>query len=422
MASVEIGPARRLIVSFRPDAGYGTLAIESDQPDFELKLARAGKMYRSAHVAGKTIIFDHLPPGQYVVSASKDGFGAAAGVPVAVRRLQKARVVVSLESLSSFLVHSLPQTEILVDGKSVGITDANGNLTLNNVACARHMVEARRHDHKLAKEVQLIGDKLPDQVDLPLKPESGTVVLTLFPASSTVSVSQVDGKVLPLSGTQFELPGGQYRITVKAPNFEERTQTVDIVPERINHYDLSLTEQRPAFQPTQTLTANIEGWNRQEWDFNKKSSAMSHKKAGISLFDSQHSQGSYVFTVSRDKFPMLGRRTMQWVANYLDPNNYLLFSISRAGFESYFVQNGQATQHGTTSQTPELDQYTIAMIVQARQIDVFLQEDGKWVRIGQWTNVQQDLDRGKFGFKDRVIVRNFRFDGTHPLLTAGVPH
>ncbi|HEX4164001.1 MAG TPA: protein kinase [Bryobacteraceae bacterium] len=405
---VEVGSTRTLAISFSPESNSGALIIDTNQPGVELALLSGGKTIRSVYAANNKLAVNNLPIGQYELHASKNGFQSPPDFSVNVERGRTAHLEIPLQQLVSISLHTLPQAQIVVDGKPSGTTDADGRLNLADVAAGEHRIEAHRHGKSSSMALHVSAATSQNPLELPLEQGAGTVLLSVTPPSAAVSVSQLDGKILPVSGTQFELAGGYYRVTARAAHFSDRTETINVVPEQTSKVDLSLTAEKPVAE--QVHGPSLDGWDKDAWDFDRNHTAILHKKSGISLFSSQQSQGTYVFTVAHgDKWGTHGKNSIQWVAGYLDHGDYLLFSIGRDGFESFLVQNGNKIQHGSLVPLPKLKQYSISMNIRAQRVVTSVYDGQKWQPLQDWNNVLEDLNRGQFGFKDQLTVYTFQF-------------
>jgi hypothetical protein len=74
--------------------------------------------------------------------------------------------------------------------------------------------------------------------------------------------------------------------------------------------------------------------------------SITHTSIGFGLFSAQPSDGIYTFTVPLEKAHFLSKSRLERVAGFIDPRNYLLFSIDQKGFESFTVRDGRRESHG----------------------------------------------------------------------------
>jgi serine/threonine-protein kinase len=106
---------------------------------------------------------------------------------------------------------------------------------------------------------------------------------------------------------------------------------------------------------------------------------------------------------------VFGRRKLEWVANYRDPRNYLLFSLDADGLEIFTVEDGKREAHGPRLIVPKVNYYTFLVQVQSARITTSMQDGAVWKVLSDWNNLPRDVDRGKFGFKDQATIYNFGF-------------
>jgi hypothetical protein len=279
-------------------------------------------------------------------------------------------------------------------------------LKIAQITVGDHRVEARRRGKNAAQQIQVDGSKLNSFLELPLERGPGVISLSLNPSSAAVSVSQMDGKTVAVTGPQFELTPGSYRVTARAPHFEDRTEIIKVMPEQTTTLNWALSPLKASAEPVQSVTLN--GWDKRAWEYDSTHTAIVHKKSGISLFELQRGPGRYVFTVSLDELGPHGKNDIEWVAGYLGRQDYLLFSISRDGFESFLIQNGNKVKHGDPLPVPKLKQYSIAVEIQPRRVVTYLYDGSKWQALQDWNNVLAQLDQGQFGFKNRLTVNRFQ--------------
>ena len=100
---------------------------------------------------------------------------------------------------------------------------------------------------------------------------------------------------------------------------------------------------------------------------------------------------------------------LEGVAGFINPSNYVPFSIDQEGFEICTVRDGQRESHGAKIPLPKLPQYSIMMQIQPGRITTSVFDGKSWKLIEDWTNPPRNVDLGKFGFKDQITVYHFAF-------------
>jgi hypothetical protein len=107
-------------------------------------------------------------------------------------------------------------------------------------------------------------------------------------------------------------------------------------------------------------------------------------------------------------------RRLQWVLNYTDDRNYVLFQTDKKTFYRSVVQNGVTKELARVPMGVDYKgYYTLQMRVAANAVthEVF---DGKgWVTIDSWSDPGRNLASGRFGLlapgSDEIAVSNFAF-------------
>ena len=311
-------------------------------------------------------------------------------------------------------VHTVPGADISVDGKPAGTSDSNGAFALAKLASGRHKVEVRLLGNSATKDVVLRDSDASSQViEIKLEKGPGTVVVVINPPETTLTVSRADGQIVPVSGIRFKLPEGQYRFTARASHFQDHSEVVNVPAGGSVSVDLTLVPVKTLSltppQPSKESAVMQPTLEKRSWVWDRQYDAITHKSIGFALFSAQPSYGTYTFTAPLEKTHLLSKSRLEWVAGFIDPRNYVLFSIDQEGFESYTVRDGQRESHGAKIPLPKLPQYSIMMQIQPGRITTSLFDGKSWKLIEDWTNPPRSLDPGKFGFKDQITVYRFAF-------------
>jgi len=104
-----------------------------------------------------------------------------------------------------------------------------------------------------------------------------------------------------------------------------------------------------------------------------------------------------------------GRR-LQWVVNYVDAQNYILFQMDDNNFYRSVMRNGQKTDEAKIPHKTEKKSFrTIQIRISPSEIIQQTKSGDSWVALDKWSGA--NLSAGKFGFyiqgNDQVALSNF---------------
>jgi serine/threonine-protein kinase len=100
---------------------------------------------------------------------------------------------------------------------------------------------------------------------------------------------------------------------------------------------------------------------------------------------------------------------MEWVANYHDANNYLLFALDKTGLEMFTVSSGKRVAHGSKIVIPPLSKFQIMVQISPGRVTTLLGDGHGWKQLSDWTGLPENVDAGKFGFKGPVALTSFSY-------------
>jgi serine/threonine-protein kinase len=328
--------------------------------------------------------------------------------PVVIKKGQNAMVTLQLKKTPVLLplrVRTLPGANIVVDGNAAGTTGADGSLLISSLVAGVHHVEARRGGKSTVLDVNLAeGEGSTHVADFKLDKSTGTVSLQLDPADSAVTVYNAKGEQIPVTGTHFDLPEGRYHFIARENGYIDRGEAADIAADSPAAVNLKLS-------PITVTTAapSIDGWEAADWTADTKSHTLTHHSTDIGFYTAQPSRGRYIFAGSIGRGFLLGKPKVEWVADYHDPNNYLLFSLDRTGLELVTVSSGKRVPHGSKITLSPLSKYQIMVQIAPGHITTSLGDGHGWKQLSDWTGLPENADAGKFGFKGSLTLTSFSY-------------
>jgi len=406
---VESGTDRLLLIAFENAPGLGTLTVLTDVDGANVQLLHGKTMVRQGKSASGRLDMADLPVGNYTLQASGLPSGTPVVQPIVIKKDQNSTVTFQINKAPVLLplqVRTLPGANILIDGNSAGTTGADGSLLLSTLSPGPHHIEARRSGKSSALDVNLTeGQGNPYVADLKLDKGTGAVTVQLDPANSIMSVSNASGEQLPVSGTYLHLPEGRYHFTSHANGYVDRGETVDVTAGGSAVVNLKLSPLTVASEaPT------ITGWEPNDWTADAKSHTLTHRTTGMGLYAAQPSDGRYIFAGTFGHGFLFGKPKVEWVANYHDPNNYLLFSLGRDGLELFTVSSGKKIATGNRIEFPQLSTYQIMFQIFPEYIVTSLGDGHGWKQLSDWSGFPAKIDVGKFGFKGPVTLTSFSYN------------
>jgi Flp pilus assembly protein TadD len=376
----------------------GTLVVVAGQDNARVFLN--GKLQRQLTQAGQ-LRLPNLELKDYVVQVSKSGFQDPPQQKVRVRTGEEAKLVFNLQPqprLASLSIQGgAPGITVLVDQTLVGTIQPDGTLSVSNVNPGDHTVELRRERFKPRqfKEHFVAGGAISlAAADAALEAAPGELKITFTPADAKVAV--VKGELLKIvsSGVPLNLPAGTYTLTARTADRFTRSATLELVAGQSKTLDLSLA-------PTGMLKWDDPGAWKQEGD------SFARKGGDFALYGVAPASGTFVFSAMLSKGHLL-----QWVLNYTDSKNYVLFQMDDNNFYRSVIHNGNRTDEIIVPHKGEKKSFrTIHIRVSPTEIVHQIKHADSWIVLDRWTQPGVNLSQGKFGFyipgNDQVELSSF---------------
>ena len=134
-----------------------------------------------------------------------------------------------------------------------------------------------------------------------------------------------------------------------------------------------------------------------------------HRGGNIVLAPGAPGAGAYLFTVLLQR----GAR-IEWVVNYQDDKNHVLYQIDKTNFNRVAVGGGKRTDAVKVVHLVNRDAaITLQIEVTAESIKTRIQREQEWFVIDELRKADGDFVRGRFGFRipgrDQIALQDFRF-------------
>ena len=380
----------------------GTLLVIAGQDGAKVFLN--GKLQPQLTHAGQ-LRLPNLEPKDYVVQIAKSGFQDPPQQKIRIRSGEPAKLIFNLQpqpSLASLSIQGgTPGTTVVIDQTEVGTIQPDGTLSVSTVNPGDHTVELRRERFKPRqfKKHFVVGATISlgaSDTSLEAAPESalGGLKITFAPADATVAIVKGDQLKMVSSGVPLNLAAGTYTLTARTAERFTRSSTLEVVAGQSKTLDLSLA-------PTGMSKFDDSGAWKHDGD------SFTRKGGDFVLYGAAPASGTFVFS----GMPAKGRM-LQWVLNYSDPKNYVLFQIDENNFYRTVIRNGEKSDQIIVPDKGDKKSFrTIQIRISATEIIHEIKHGDRWVVLDRWTRPGTNLSLGKFGFyipgSDQVALSNF---------------
>jgi tetratricopeptide (TPR) repeat protein len=376
----------------------GTLLVVAGQDDARVFLN--GKLQRLLTQAGH-LRLPNLEPKDYVVQVSKSGFQDPPQQEIRIRKGEQSRLIFNLQPqprLASLTIRGgNPGTTVLVDQTPVGTIQPDGTLSVSTVNPGDHTVELRQERFKprqFKKHFVVGGTISLAAADAALEAAPGELIITFAPADASVAI--VKGELLKIvsSGVPLNLAAGTYTLTARTVERFTRSSTIEVIAGQSRTLDLSLAP------------SGMSKWDDPgAWKHEKDS--FIRKGGDFVLYGVVPASGTFVFSAMPTKGHLL-----QWVLNYTDAKNYVLFQMDDNNFYRAVIRNGEKTDELKVPNKGDKKSFcTLQIRVSPTEFVHQIKHGDSWTVLDRWTQPGANLSLGKFGFylpgNDQVAVSSF---------------
>lgn len=387
-ASPDTG-AEQVAIRDQPPAGsaqdFGTLLVMTGQDGAKVSLN--GKVQRQLTRGGQ-LRLPSLEPKDYVVEVSKAGFQDPPEQKIRIRKREQSMLVFNLQPqphLASLSIQGgTPGTTVLVDQSPVGTIQPDGMLSVSTVNPGDHIVELHKDRFKprqLKKHFVAGATVSLNATDAAVEAVPGELKITFTPANANVALVKGDLLKVVSSGVPVNLPPGSYTLTARTAERFTRSSTVEIVAGQSKNLVLSLAPNG------MSRWEDPAAWKQEKDSFIRKG-------GDFVLYGVVPTSGTFVFSA----MPTKGR-TLQWVINYTDSRNYILFQMDDNGFTRTVIRNGTKTDEIKVADKGEKKSFrTLQIRVTPTEIDHQIKHGNSWSVLDRWTQSGVNLSLGKFGF------------------------
>jgi hypothetical protein len=381
-----------------PIHNLGTLVVVAGQDDARVFLN--GRLQRQLTQAGELRV-PNLELKDYVVQVSKTGFQDPPQQKIRMRKGEQARLIFVLQPqprLASLTIEGgTPGTAVLVDQTLVGTIQPDGTLSASTVNPGDHTVELRRERFKTRqfKKHFVVGETISlAAAEAALDAAPGELKIFFAPADARVALVKGDLLTIVNSGVPLNLAAGTYTLTARTADGFTRSSTLEVIAGQSRTLNLSLA-------PTGMSNWDDPGAWKQEKD------SYLRKGGDFVLYRTVPTSGTFVFSAMLTK-----GRLLQWVLNYTDPKNYVLFQMDDKNFYRTVIHNGEKSDEIIVPDKGDKKSFrTLHVRVSPTEIIHQIRQGDRWIVLDRWTQPNINLSQGKFGFllpgDDQVAVSSF---------------
>ena len=383
------------------DHNTGALLVVAGQDGASVFLN--GKLQPQITQAGQ-LLLPNLDGKDYVVRVSKNGFQDAPQQTIRIRNGEQAKLVFNLQPLPHFasltIQGGVPGTRVLIDQTSVGAIQQDGTLSASNLNPGDHSIELRKEGFKprqFAKHFVAGAAISLIAADAALEAAPSQLKITFTPAEAKVAIVKAgELPVMVNSGVSLNVAAGTYTLTARTADRFARSSTFEITAGQSKTLDLSLAP------------SGMSKWdNPAAWKHETDSFIC--KGGDYVLYGVTPVSGTFAFSAMASK-----GRVVQWVLNYTDSKNYVLFQIDDNAFYRSLIRNGEKTNEIIVPDKGDKKTFrTLHIRVSPTEIVHQIKHGDSWTVLDRWTLPGVDLSQGKFGFyiprSDEVALSSFAF-------------
>jgi hypothetical protein len=376
----------------------GTLLVVTGQDDARVFLD--GKLQPRLTQSGQ-LCLPNLELKDYVVQVSKSGFQDPPPQKIRIRKGEQAKLVFNLQPQPRLALLTIrggaPGTTVLIDQTLVGTIQPDGTLSVSTVNPGDHIVELRKERFKprQLKKHFVAGENISlAATDTTLEAAPGELRINFAPADAIVAISKGELPTVIKSGVPLNLAPGTYTLTARTADRYTRSSTLEVIAGQSKILNLSLA-------PNGMSKWDDPGAWKQEGD------SFTRKGGDFVLYGVAPAAGTFAFSVMLTKGHLL-----QWVLNYTDAKNYVLFQLDDNNFYRTVIRNGEKTDEIKIPDRGDKKSFRELHIrVSPTELVNQIRHGNSWTVLDRWAQPGANLILGKFGFyipgNDQVALSHF---------------
>ena len=396
---IDVGTAPTLTAFLVSDQDIGTLLIVTGEDNVQVFL---NNQLQKRSTQGGQLRIPNLAPKDYVVRVAKSGYQNVPEQEATIRKGDVSRLNFTLQPvphLASLTIEGgAAGAAVLLSGEQIGTIQPDGKFQSATITPGDHVIEIRKPGFtpKVLRKHFSAGSSVPvSGAEAAMDVAAAQLKVTFTPADAVVTIVKNGAPPIKLtSGAPLAVAPGTYQLTASVGNLP-RSAPIEIgagESRTIGPLSLAPGGMQDFDDPA--------GWKaNQSW--------FVHRGGGFVLYKTSPTSGTFVFSAMLDK----GHR-LQWVFNYTDDNNYVLFQMDENFFYRSEVRGGKTTEEAKVPfKTDKKKSRTFQIVVTPNRIVHQIQQGNAWALLDSWNSSGVNASLGKFGFylpgSDEVELSNF---------------
>ncbi|MCW5980951.1 MAG: protein kinase [Bryobacteraceae bacterium] len=404
----EAGSSPTLVISAAANLNLGGLRILTSEDD--VKVFIGGSLYRRPTVRGRLLLY--LPPKEYAIRVEKDGFITPPEQTVTIVQGQEARLDFKLAPVpltASLVVRGgIPDSEVSMDGRRLGMVQADGVFTATGIEPGKHTLQIRKERYRPLEVTHDFAPGKPIEIAGALESAVGKLVIQVMPADAAVKLElQREGDTArrPVTNRTMELPEGVYTVVASAAGFHGYEATVKIVP---SQSATAMVQLQPL--PTQQAKPSS-GFSLADWEaaggWAREGSALVRRGGDYVLLPPSTGPGVVQFRAELQR----GKR-LDFVVNFRDQRNHILYRLERRELERAQFVNGRKQDEAKRKHTLDLEQpVELVVTFSGDSVNVSAVTGNQHVLLDSFQ--PKDPSVGRFGFRipgrDQIALTDFKY-------------
>ena len=411
-------PVVQTFVLTKGAAGTGSILITTGEDQVSAKINGYAHWLKSRN---GLIRIGSVKPGTYKVEVFKDGFQSPPPANVEVKAGEEIRIEMRprvVVRLASVTISGPAGAQVVIDGSAAGSIPASGSMTLD-LPPGQHSFELRRGTTRTASVARELraGESvsLGSELAFP-RQANGTVKFEITPPGARMTLrrrGEAENQAQAVTHPTMTLPEGSYVLTVSAQGHATSVVTFQVAAGSANTIPVALRQladqSRADTSPPRGIQdfQDISSWTADgEWRV--------RRGGNFVVYGAPPSPGTYQFA-----FQLRRGKRAQWVVNYKDPRNHVLYRVEDKEIVRVEVVNGRQKETGKTAhKLANLKEFDVRIVVERNRIRHEFRQGGGWVAVDQMQSPSDDLSAGRFGFlvpgnrlglADEVAVKDFVF-------------
>ncbi len=392
--AIEPSNAPALVVSLSTGSASGTLRIEANVPQAQVKID--GKLRKNPMSNGsKTVL---LETGKHKIQVIAPRYQDSEEREVNIQERKTTREVFSLVSLQAQL--SLEAAEsgatVYIDGEPRGTVPESGSLQLA-LTPGDHKFGLKKATYEdspiLTREFKPRQTETINGRQLPLL-RYGSLIFNVTPTNATVTLLTGNEPARAVRPNEVVfLKKGTYTYTIEADHFATISGTCAVEPNNSTAIGRSLQAAGPQESTDADLFEDPSQWShRGNWWVLKKSDYAWLKPRN----------GSFSVIIEKPHSVLFARKKVEWTLDYRSEGNKITYSASGKTLSRQVVAGGSPASSQVKAQfTERPDTYHFIFDISPTRIIV---RDNGGNPIDEVKRTDPSLDLGKIGFRGEISI------------------